>query len=67
MSKPSPARIQTTHFDLDAVFAELGEFGRYQRFVFFYICIAIFVYGHVTLTYVFTAGDINYRQVFELN
>lgn len=50
-------------FQFDDVFAELGEFGRHQKIVYAYVCMAMLLYGQVTLTYVFTAGDLNYRLV----
>lgn len=50
-------------FDFDSIFVELGEFGRYQAIVYGCMCAAILLYGQVTLTYVFTAGDLNYRWV----
>lgn len=50
-------------FDFDSIFDELGECGRYQTIVYGCMCVAILLYGQVTLTYVFTAGDLNYRLV----
>lgn len=48
-------------FKFDDIFVELGEFGRQQKIVYAYMCVAMLLYGQVTLTYVFTAGDLNYR------
>lgn len=48
-------------FDFDSIFIELGDFGYYQTVVYALMCVAVLAYGQVTLTYVFTAGDLNYR------
>lgn len=57
------SNLNDKSFDFDSIFNELGEFGRYQKVTYFFISIAIIVYGQITLGYVFTAGNLNYRQV----
>lgn len=48
-------------FDFDPVLREIGEFGRYQIINYVMLCIPIAIYAGITLTYVFTAGNLNYR------
>lgn len=48
-------------FDFDPVLREIGEFGRYQILNYVMLCIPIAIYAGITLTYVFTAGNLNYR------
>lgn len=50
-------------FEFDTIFEELGDFGRYQRYVYLFICLATIVYGQIALGYVFTAGNLSYRLV----
>lgn len=66
IATPGDADADADTFDFDSIFDELGEFGRYQTLVYGCMCVAILLYGQVTLTYVFTAGDLNYRWVTEL-
>lgn len=47
--------------DIDIILLELGEFGRYQIKNFVLICIGIMVLSEMSLTYVFTAGILQYR------
>lgn len=48
-------------FDFDPVLVEIGEFGRYQIIFYVLLCIPIGIYAGITLTYVFTAGNLEYR------
>lgn len=48
-------------FDFDPVLIEIGEFGRYQIIFYVLLCIPIAIYAGITLTYVFTAGNLQYR------
>lgn len=48
-------------FDIDTILLEVGEFGRYQIKNFILICIGIIVLSEMSLTYVFTAGILQYR------
>lgn len=48
-------------FEFDSIFAELGEFGKFQIINYCFISVAIFVYATISLGYVFTAGNLNYR------
>lgn len=57
----SEARKSSTAFDVDVVFKEIGEFGRYQVVNYVWICTGIIVYSAITLAYIFTAGTVNYR------
>lgn len=47
--------------DLDNILTELGEFGKYQIGVYILLFFPL-IFGSIgSLTYVFTAGDIDYR------
>jgi MFS transporter, OCT family, solute carrier family 22 (organic cation transporter), member 4/5 len=48
-------------FDLDSVLMQLGQFGKYQFKNYFFIVIIVIFNAIFTLSYVFTAGNINYR------
>lgn len=56
MTEPKSKEI-----DVDIIFDEIGHFGRYQIINYVWLCIAITVYAAITLAYVFTAGNIDYR------
>ncbi|BES93527.1 Organic cation transporter [Nesidiocoris tenuis] len=47
--------------DLDSILREIGQFGRYQMFVFFLLFFSIVYTTFFTLTFVFTAADLQYR------
>ncbi|KAJ8943341.1 hypothetical protein NQ318_000556 [Aromia moschata] len=46
---------------LDNILVQLGDFGRYQIFVFGLVCIAVVLHSAVHVAYVFTAMDLDYR------
>lgn len=54
-------KITEKEFDIDMIFLELGEFGRFQIKNFILICIGIIVLSEMSLTYVFAAGILQYR------
>lgn len=64
-SSPKTSKKKSTDgdhdFDFDPVLREIGEFGRYQIIYYVMLCIPIAIYAGITLTYVFTAGNLNYR------
>lgn len=47
--------------DLDSILIELGEFGRYQKIKYIYMTVPVFLLAGFTLSYVFTAGNLDYR------
>lgn len=47
--------------DLDSVLEELGEFGKFQIINYIFISIPIFLFAGFSLSYVFAAGQLNYR------
>ncbi|XP_050424536.1 organic cation transporter-like protein [Adelges cooleyi] len=47
--------------DIDALLAEVGEFGRYQKFYMIILGLALLFTASSTLSFVFTTGDMNYR------
>ncbi|XP_066139089.1 organic cation transporter protein-like isoform X2 [Euwallacea fornicatus] len=46
---------------LDAILVNLGDFGKYQIYVFSLVCVAVVMHSMVHIAYVFTAMDLNYR------
>lgn len=48
-------------FDIDVILLDLGEFGRYQIKNFILISIGIILLSAMSLSYVFTAGILQYR------
>ncbi|KAJ8979458.1 hypothetical protein NQ317_006772 [Molorchus minor] len=46
---------------LDNILIQLGDFGRYQIFVFSLVCFAVILHSAVHVAYVFTAMDLDYR------
>ncbi|KAJ8967442.1 hypothetical protein NQ314_002890 [Rhamnusium bicolor] len=46
---------------LDNILVQLGDFGKYQIFVFSLVCIAVILHSAVHVGYVFTAMDLTYR------
>ncbi len=47
--------------NLDTVLSELGNVGKFQLINFVFIGIAILLSSIVSLTFVFAAGELNYR------
>uniref|UniRef100_A0A1B0DMI4 Major facilitator superfamily (MFS) profile domain-containing protein n=1 Tax=Phlebotomus papatasi TaxID=29031 RepID=A0A1B0DMI4_PHLPP len=48
-------------FDLDLLIQQIGPFGKFQLINYLLICIPIAYTAMYTLTFVFTAGDLEYR------
>ncbi|XP_055705285.1 organic cation transporter protein-like [Phlebotomus papatasi] len=48
-------------FDLDLLIQQIGPFGKFQLINYLLICIPIALTAMYTLTFVFTAGDLEYR------
>ncbi|KAJ6636137.1 Solute carrier family 22 member 5 [Pseudolycoriella hygida] len=48
-------------FDLDSILPELKEFGKFQIFVYILSCVIISLTAAVGLSYIFTAGQVDYR------
>lgn len=46
---------------LDSILVRLGDFGKYQVYVFTLVCVAVVMHSMVHIAYVFTAMDLNYR------
>lgn len=51
----------STYSSLDSILVELGEFGKYQSFVFGLVCVAVVLHSAVHIAYVFSAQDLEYR------
>lgn len=48
-------------FDLDTVLFDLGQFGLFQWYNYFFIGITVWFSAFYTLSYVFIAADLDYR------
>ncbi|KAJ8921589.1 hypothetical protein NQ315_010494 [Exocentrus adspersus] len=46
---------------LDNILVQLGDFGKYQIFIFSLVCFAVILHSGVHVAYVFTAMDLDYR------
>lgn len=57
MSKMPPEK----EVNIDSVLSELGNIGKFQLINFVLIGIAILLSSIVSLTFVFAAGELNYR------
>lgn len=47
--------------DFDDILEEIGEFGKYQKIKYYLLCLPVFFGAANSLSYVFTAGQQNYR------
>lgn len=47
--------------ELDEILEELGEFGKFQIINYVFISIPILFFAGFTLSYIFAAGQLNYR------
>ncbi|KAL1491730.1 hypothetical protein ABEB36_012285 [Hypothenemus hampei] len=54
-------KMSTIEDTLDSILLRLGDFGKYQIYVFSLVCVATFMHSMVHIVYVFTAMDLNYR------
>ncbi|XP_045131799.1 organic cation transporter protein-like isoform X2 [Portunus trituberculatus] len=57
---------ETMGIDIDAVFKEIGEFGSYQRRIYFLLCLPAIFVGAGNLAQVFIAATPKYRCVVPL-
>lgn len=48
-------------WSLDDLLKEIGRFGRYQIIIYTLISIPVLIAGANSVSFVFTAGDVNYR------
>lgn len=46
---------------LDSILIHLGDFGKYQSYVFSLVCVAVVMHSMVHIAYVFTAKNLDYR------
>lgn len=53
--------IHSNMWALDDLLKEIGGFGRYQIFIFTLFALPIMLSGAYSVSFVFTAGDLNYR------
>lgn len=54
-------KIEPSSYTLDDILRQIGKFGTYQIFVYFFICLGLLMSSAFALSYVFTVGEVNYR------
>lgn len=59
--KMSKSNKESSGSYLDNVLIEIGDFGKYQAFVFVLVSIVLSFYAAIRITFVFTSIDLNYR------
>lgn len=47
--------------DIDSIFKELGDFGKFQFKNYFFICLVVILYSSYTLSFIITTGNLDYR------
>lgn len=52
--------------DLDDILKEIGEFGKFQSFNYFLLCLPIIFCASNSLSFIFTAKDTNYRYFYNV-
>ncbi len=50
-----------SELDLEAIFTDLGEFGKFQIYIYSLTILPILLISCLALTYIFTAGQLEYR------
>lgn len=55
------ARTPLENFDLDTIYQELGDFGRFQVKNYLLISVAVVFYSMYMINYIFTSGTVEYR------
>lgn len=51
----------TVDNSLDSILVQLGDFGKYQSFMFGLVCLGVILHSGVHVNFVFTAMDLEYR------
>ena len=55
--------VVNNEVDLDAILVELKEFGKFQIINYAHLAIVALLVSSAYLSYIFTAGQLTYRQV----
>jgi hypothetical protein len=53
--------MTTVDTSLDSVLIQIGDFGKYQSFMFGLVCFGVILHSGVHVAFVFTAMDLDYR------
>lgn len=61
MDEKNGAKAPLDSFDLDTIYKELGDFGRFQIKNYLLISVAVVFYSMYTINYIFTSGTVDYR------
>lgn len=61
MDIKSTKNDKSNFYALDDLLREIGKFGNYQIFIFTLLAFPIMLSGAYSVSFVFTAGDLNYR------
>lgn len=52
---------KSNQFDFEAILTDLGAFGRFQIFIYSLTILPILLISSLGLSYIFTAGQLEYR------
>lgn len=55
--------FKESEIDLDVILQELGDFGKFQKLNFILLLLPIVLSSVYTLSYIFTASQLEYRYV----
>lgn len=53
--------VKQSEFDLEEILSDLGAFGRFQTFIYSLTILPILLISCLGLSYIFTAGQLEYR------
>lgn len=53
--------MTTLDNSLDSILIQIGDFGKYQSFMFSLVCLGVILHSGVHVAFVFTAMDVEYR------
>lgn len=56
--------VTQNEFDLEAILSDLGAFGKFQIFIYSLTILPILLISCLGLSYIFTAGQLEYRYCF---
>lgn len=60
-AKAPHATAASETITLDSILVQLGDFGKYQSFVFGLVCVAVVFHSAVHIAFVFSAKELDYR------
>lgn len=60
-AKPPQTSVASESITLDSILIQLGDFGKYQSFIFALVCVAVVFHSAVHIAFVFSAKALDYR------